>query len=110
MTPAQALAVVVPLGSHLEIEAMISNRDIAASPLQAGGPAREITPALHKEPESHIRLGTISGIGNAVRPLRSKYFRLWRSAQLRKTELTPPSALVKLATRKGSPFPSRSTP
>ena len=67
VTPAQALAVVVPLGSHLEIEAMISNRDIAASPLQAGGPAREITPALHKEPESHIRLGTISGIGNAVR-------------------------------------------
>ena len=82
MTPAQALAVVVPLESHLEIEAMISNRDIAASPLQAGGPAREITPALHKEPESHIRLGTISGIGNAVRPLRSKYFRLWRSAPI----------------------------
>ena len=28
VTPAQALAVVVPLDSHLEIEAMVSNRDI----------------------------------------------------------------------------------
>jgi len=28
VTPAQALAVVVPLESHLETEAMISNRDI----------------------------------------------------------------------------------
>ena len=28
MTPAQALAVVVPIDSHLEIEAMVSNRDI----------------------------------------------------------------------------------
>jgi hemolysin D len=28
VTPAQALAIVVPLESHLEIEAMISNRDI----------------------------------------------------------------------------------
>ena len=28
VTPAQALAVVVPVDSHLEIEAMVSNRDI----------------------------------------------------------------------------------
>src|SRR5205823_1174752 len=28
VTPAQALAVIVPLDSHLEIEAMVSNRDV----------------------------------------------------------------------------------
>ena len=28
VTPAQALAVVVPIDSHIEIEAMVSNRDI----------------------------------------------------------------------------------
>jgi hypothetical protein len=35
VTPAQALAVVVPIDSHLEIEAMVSNRDIGFV-LQAG--------------------------------------------------------------------------
>ena len=111
MTPAQALAVVVPLESHLEIEAMISNRDIAASPLQAGGPAREITPALHKEPESHIRLGTISGIGNAVRPLRSKYFRLWRSAPITEHRIDAAQRVGQACdTKRIAPFPSRSTP
>jgi hemolysin D len=37
VTPAQALAVVVPLDSHLEIEAMVSNRDIGF--VHAGQPA-----------------------------------------------------------------------
>src|SRR5262249_33060026 len=43
--------------------------------------------------------------GGGLKPPRldSKYFRLWRSGPITETELTP-SALVKLATRRGSPL------
>ena len=45
MTPAQALLVVVPLDSHLEIEAMVSNRDIGF---------------VHADQEAEIKIDTFS--------------------------------------------------
>jgi hemolysin D len=45
VTPAQALAVIVPLDSHLEIEAMVSNRDIGF---------------VHADQKAEIKIGTFN--------------------------------------------------
>src|SRR5215831_2939277 len=51
------------------------------------------------------------GIGNAVRPLRSKYFRLWRSAPITENRIDAAQRVGQACdTKRIAPFPSRSTP
>jgi hemolysin D len=47
VTPAQALLVVVPAESHLEIEAMVSNRDIGFA-MPARRPRSRSTPSISR--------------------------------------------------------------